>query len=82
MTEPEPLAVWMVAHPAIARGRLLTASRHLDSATHNLDRVIGYLDGGRPEAQYLELGMKEVRSQLLKAVRALDMVVPVDDLPT
>jgi hypothetical protein len=51
------------------------------SATHNLDRIIGYLDGGKPETQYLGLGMKEVRSQLMKAVRALDMVAPVDEPP-
>jgi hypothetical protein len=81
LPEPDIVADWMVAHPSIARGRLLTASVHMARATYNLNRIIGYLDGGRPEAPYLGLGMKEVLSQLVKAVRALDMAEPVPEVP-
>lgn len=68
------VAEWMLANLAIARGQLFTASIHMATANRELAQLIGYLDGKQPEAQYIELGMKEIRSQLMKVVRALDMM--------
>jgi hypothetical protein len=84
MANPEPdiVAAWMVEHPAIARGRLFTASVHMTMGLHYLDRLVGYFDSNNPGAPYVELGMKEVRSQLMKVVRALDMVAPIDETVT
>lgn len=73
MADVDPTGRWMLAHPALARGFLLTAARHLDIAQREVAQLMGYLDGKEPEARYLELGMNLVMSQLSKVVRALDM---------
>jgi hypothetical protein len=35
---------WAVEHPALARGRLLTAAKYLATATALVDRMVGYVD--------------------------------------
>lgn len=72
--DADTVSHWIVQHPAMARGRLLTASTHLASAMHGVDRLMGYLDGGKLQDHYVELGIKEVLSHLFKTVRALDMI--------
>lgn len=68
------VAGWMVAHPFIARGRLLTASRHMTNVDRQLNQLIGYLDSDKAESKYLELGITKIHSGLLHVVTALDMV--------
>lgn len=75
-------AEWAIEHRVLARCQLLTAARELAMAVHEVDRMVGYLDGldvanpgvpAKPKARYIELGMNEAHSRLLHVVRALDM---------
>lgn len=74
MTTNTRSALWAVDNVAISRGRLLTAGRALSVALMEMNQMVGYLDGAtKPNPAYLELGMTDVQSQLLKAVKAMDM---------
>lgn len=78
--QTELVAEWILGYPTMARSRLFTASVHLATAFQAVNRLVGYLDGNQLRLQYVELGMKEIQSQLMKAVRALDMGDEVEPL--
>lgn len=66
-------AAWAIEHPAIAAARLRTSARHLATALREVSALVGYLDGKIPSEDYVGLGMTRVESELLKAIRAMDL---------
>jgi hypothetical protein len=74
VTRGSEVARWMVANPVISRGRLLMAQRQLEVALREVSQLVGHLDGGKAGPRYVELGMTEIQSRLLRTVHALDVL--------